>query len=85
MQVMRIIKTTASQWSLQHALRPMLCAAGVGDNAGQSQGKHDAGLYCQTQGQAITRGRVAIRQPDADETPLSPTEKLIAMRMGIFK
>lgn len=82
MQAMRVIETTAAQWSLSPALRPMLCTAGDGNNAGQGQSKHHAGVYSQTQGQTLTRGRFEVRQPDADETPLSEAEKRIAEREG---
>ena len=82
MPAMRIIQTTVTQWSLQHALPPVLCAAGVSYDTRQGQSEGNADLHSQTRGLTLTRGCFEVRQPDADETPLSESERVVAMREG---
>ena len=82
MPSVRIIQTTATQRALQHALHPVLCATSLYDSARQGQSQCNADVHSQTQGLTLTRGCFEVRQPDADETPLSESEKRIAEREG---
>ena len=50
MSAMRIIQKTATQWSLQHALHPMLRKVGGQHSPEQDQGQCYVGLYRQASG-----------------------------------
>jgi hypothetical protein len=50
MPSVRIIQTTAAQWSLQHALHPVLRAAGAEYTPGQNQGQIHARRHCEASG-----------------------------------
>ncbi len=77
---MRTIKTITLQRHLQHALSPMLRAFGAERSSEQRAGGKTACSNCSISKCAEQRGNFAVRQPDADETPLSEAERLIAVR-----
>lgn len=82
MQTMQRSQTTQALGPVRNDLHPVLCAAGVSYDTRQVQSEGNADLHSQTRGLTLTRGRFEVRQPDADETPLSESEKRIAEREG---
>jgi hypothetical protein len=77
MPSLRIIKQTAAQWGVQHAVPGVLHAPRTERAPQQGAGCGHACGNCQTAGSADKRGRCAIRHPSPGETPLSWEEKII--------
>jgi hypothetical protein len=82
MQTMQRSYETNALGPVRNDLPPLLCAAGVSYNTRQGQSESNADLHSQTRGLTLARGRFEVRQPDADETPLSESEQVVAMREG---
>jgi hypothetical protein len=82
MQTMQRSQQTKALGSVRNDLPSMLCAAGVSYDTRQGQGEGNADLHSQTRGLTLTRGCFEVRKPDADETPLSESEQVVAMREG---
>lgn len=83
MQGLRIIQTTAKEWGLSHELREVLRPFGSECTPEQAACCRNACSDCASQRCTGQSGHLGVRQPDVDETPLSASEKEIAMREHI--
>lgn len=78
----RISKPTLGR--LQLRMRGVLRSAGAEYATGQAAGRRDAGRHSPAPISAVTIGRTVLRQPDADETPLSWAEIQHGKRIGVI-
>ncbi len=83
MPAMQLIQTTAKEWGLLHAVCEVLRPSGSECSSEQASCCRNACSDCASQRCTGQSGHLGVRQPDVDETPLSASEKDIAMREGI--
>lgn len=69
---------------LQLRVRAVLRASGAQHRARQAPGQCDAAGHCQIPRGAGTQGDSRLRAPDQDETPLSTSEILHAIQIGVI-
>jgi hypothetical protein len=84
MQLMRIICTTANQWSLQPFLPSVLHALGSERLPEQAPRRSDAIGYRAVQGEPWTGASVGVRAPWPGETQLSAAEVGHGLRVGVL-
>lgn len=80
MSPMRIIETTAAQWGISNAVREVLRSSGSECTPEQDRSSETTCRHCASLRQTYAGAGFGVREPDADETPLSDSEKLIALR-----
>lgn len=83
MQTMRIIETTAAQWGVFVQMRGVLLQAGTQHQTRQEAGSGNAGGHRAISREPWPGARLGVRAPSPDETALSPSECLIAVREGL--
>ncbi len=83
MPAMQLIQTTAKEWGLLHAVCEVLRPSSPERSPEQASCCGNACSDCAAQRRTEQGRDFGVRQPDVDETPLSASEKDIAMREGI--
>lgn len=83
MPAMQLIQTTAKEWGLSHELREVLRPSSLERTSEQTTCCGNACSDCASQRRTEQGRDFGVRQPDVDETPLSASEKDIAMREHI--
>ncbi len=71
---------TSGEWSVFTQMREVLLTPRFERIPEQNSGGKTACSNCSISKCAEQRGHFAVRRPDADETPLSEAERLVAIR-----